>query len=78
MRGRGAEGTSGPHCLWFQSSSTSVGAAYVPHKTCDTDVAWFGWFGTVLFQTEPKYSLLSDNDLHERIPRLMLLAQRAF
>lgn len=64
-RGRGAEGTSGPYSLWFQSSSPSEGAAYVPHKICGTDVAWHqtkpGWFGTVLFQTEHKCSLLSDN-----------------
>ena len=37
-----------------------------------------GWFGTVLFQAGPKYLLLSQNDLQESLPRLMLLAQRAF
>lgn len=34
--GKGAEGTPGPHLLWFQSSATPQGAAYQPHIARDT------------------------------------------
>lgn len=36
------------------------------------------WFGTVLFQAGPKFSLSSHGHLHESLSRLMLLAPRAF
>lgn len=68
------------HNLWCrqQLPKTSIAGRQL------TDAAWHrtetdpGWFGNMLFQVGPKCSLLSHNDLHESLPRLMLFVQRAF